>query len=340
MNYKRLAIDTSKAVFTLCATDQQDRIVLRRDLTRTQFERFARRLPPAEMVLEACGGSHHWGRLLGEMGHQTKLIPPQYVKAFVRRRNKNDQIDARAILEAAARPEMSFVPVKSAARQAAAMVLSVRTLLVKQRTQLVNALRGHAAEFGVVAARNLCHVEALLSKLAQDQGVPEVARAMFAVLGTQIAAVDEQIVALDRQLAAQHAADPLSRRLAQVPGVGPITAQTVLTQVDPGQFTSARHFASWLGLTPKERSTGGKRRFGGISREGNNRLRQLFVLGASAVIQKAKPGRRLASPWLMALLARRPRLVAAVALANKTARIIWAMMKSGEAYRATAPMTA
>ena len=365
MEYKRIAIDTSKAVFTVHGIDVQDRPVLRRNLKRMEFEAFFAKLVPTEVALEACGSSHHWARVLTASGHQVRLIPPQYVKPFVKR-GKNDDADAEAICEAAGRPTMHFVPVKSAERQAAAMPLRVRELLVRQRTQLVNALRGHAGEFGIVVGRGIERVEALLEEVAATDGIPQTAREMLAVLGEQIAmlaraagpaadptrqrsswpcgrvrdrgrprdrARDRKLTVLEQCLVAEHRADPLSKLLAGQPGIGPISAQTIVSKVDPTQFKSGRHFAAWLGLTPKQRSTGGKQRLGGISRQGNERLRQLLVVGAMAVIRQAKPGSKTASPWLLQLLERRPRKLAAVALANKMARTVWAMMTSGETWR-------
>jgi len=281
-----------------------------------------------------------------------RLIAPQYVKPFVKR-GKNDRIDAEAISEAALRPNMRFVPVKSVEAQADAMILSVRELLVKQHTQLVNALRGHASEFGVIAAKGTGHVEGLLERIAADPAVPAPAQAMFVELGERIDELRTRLAELDRRLAALHKAcpwaglqpdpraNPLSRQLAEVPGIGPIGALTLALTVDASQFHSGRHFAAWLGLTPRQNSTGGKTRLGGISRQGNERLRQLLVLGATSVVRLTKPDYRHANAWLLALLQRRPRKLAAVApafagagcLANKMARVVWAMMTSGEAYR-------
>jgi transposase len=266
------------------------------------------------------------------------------VKPFVKR-GKNDRIDAEAIGEAALRPNMRFVPVKSAEGQADAMILSVRELLVKQYTQLVNALRGHASEFGAIAAKGTGHVEGLLERIAADPAVPAPAQAMFVELGERIAELLTRLAELDRKLAALHKAcpwaglqpdpraNPLSQQLAAVPGIGPIGALTLALTVDASQFHSGRHFAAWLGLLPRQSSTGRKPRLGGISRQGNERLRQLLVLGATSVVGLTKPDYRHANAWLLALLQRRPRKLAAVALANKMARVVWAMMTSGEAYR-------
>ncbi len=328
----RIAVDTSKSVFTLHGVDREGRVVVQRDLRRHQFEALFAKLPPLEVAMEACGGAHHWARRLAAYGHRVRLIPPQYVKPFVKR-GKTDRADAEAISEAAARPGMRFVPVKSAEQQASAMILSVRDLLVRQRTQLINALRGHAQEFGLVAAKKASGVAALLAAVREDEALPAAARSMLGYLGEQIARLDAEIAAIDARLMAQHKANAVSRLLAEIPGIGPITALSLALRTDPTQFRSGRHFAAWIGLTPREHSSGGKQRLGGISRAGNETLRRLLVVGATAVIRVAKPGSRSASAWLLELLKRRPRKLAAVALANKMARIAWAMMTSGEAFR-------
>ena len=284
------------------------------------------------------------GRALGALGHRVRLIPPQYVKPFVKR-SKNDCNDAEAISVAAAQPSIASVPVKSAEQQAAAMLLSVRELLVRQRTQLVNAMRGHAAELGVVAPLGAKGVAELQAEIAgaDDATVPAAAKQAIALLGREAERIELRVRAIDATLMRQHKANPVSRRLAAIPGIGPIGALNFALRVDAGQFKSARHFAAWLGLVPRQCSTAGRQRLGGISRAGDERLRQLLVLGATAVIQHAKPRveptdeprtrRPAAAPWLLNLLSRKPRKLAAVALANKTARIVWAMMTSGQAYR-------
>ena len=330
---KRIAIDTSKSVFTLHGVDAAGRAVLRRNLRRGELLRFLERLPPVEVALEACG-SHHWGRALSAFGHQVRLIPPQYVKPFVKR-SKNDRNDAEAIAVAAAQPSIGSVPIKSVEQQAAAMLLSVRELLVRQRTQLVNAMRGHAAEMGVVAPlgeKGFKELQAAIAT-ADDAVVPAAAKQAIALLGREVERIEIRLRAIEATLMQQHKTNPLSRRLAAIPGIGPIGALNLALRVDAGQFASARHFAAWLGLVPRECSTAGKQRLGGISRAGDERLRQLLVLGATAVIQHARPGRPATSQWLLNLLSRKPRKLAAVALANKMARIVWAMMTSGEAYR-------
>lgn len=330
----RIAIDTSKAVFTLHGVDAAGRAILRRNLRRRELLSFFERLPPVEVALEACGGSHHWARALLARGHRVRLIPPQYVKPFVKR-SKNDRNDAEAISVAAAQPSIGNVPVKSAEQQAAAMLLSVRELLVRQHTQLVNALRGHAAEMGVVAplgAKGLAELQGEIVA-ADDAAVPAAAQEALALLGREVDRLETRLRVIDSTLMQQHKANPVSRRLAAIPGIGPIGGLSLALRVDAAQFASARHFAAWLGLVPRECSTAGKQRLGGISRAGDERLRQLLVLGATAVIQHAKPGRPATSQWLLNLLSRKPRKLAAVALANKMARIVWAMMTSGDAYR-------
>ena len=332
MEYKRIAIDTSKHVFTLHGVDAGDRPVLRREIRRAQMEPFFARLEPTEVALEACAGSHHWGRVLNQLGHRVRLIPPQYVKPFVKRA-KNDRVDAEAISEAAGRPTMHTVPVRTLDEQAATIVVKHREMLVAQRTQAINALRGHAAEFGLVVAKGCANVPTLLAALAADEAIPTVAQEMSEQMGRHIADLDARVATLEERLRAQHKANALSRMLAEIPGVGPITAITLALTINPAHFQSGRHFAAWLGLTPREHSTGGKHRLGRISKAGNERLRQLLVVGAMAVVRYARPGSKSASAWLLGLLERKPRKVAAVALANKMARIIWAMMARGEAYR-------
>ena len=330
----RIAIDTSKAFFALHAVDAAGRTVFRRGLRRPQFEAFFEKQAAVEVVLEACGGSHHWGRWLAKLGHRVRLIPPQYVKPFVKRA-KNDRNDAEAISVAASQPSIGSVPVKSAEAQAAAMLLSARELLVRQRTQLANALRGHATELGMVAPIGNKGLTCLRGEVAtaDEALVPPAAKQALKLLGREIDRIEASLVEIDARLKQQFATDTLARKLARVPGIGPITALNLSLRVDAGQFKSGRHFAAWLGLVPRENSTGGKQRLGGISRAGNERLRQLLVVGATAVIQHAKPDRAGASLWLIELLKRRPRKLVAVAWANKMARIVWAMMTSGEEYR-------
>ena len=326
----RLGLDTSKHVFQVHGVDGSERGVLRRQLSRGQVEKFFAGLPPTLVGLEACGASHHWARILSALGHQVRLVPPQYVKAYVKR-GKNDRIDAAAICEAMSRPGMRFVPMKSADEQAAAMLLGVRDLLVKQRTMLVNAIRGHAAEFGVIGAKGVARVSDVLAHARES--VPPLAWDLLAVLAGQLEVLEIQLGRIDKQLRAWHRENERSRRLATMPGIGPVGAMTMVLRVpDPTLFRSGRHFASWIGLTPREHSTAGRQRMGKISRQGDEALRRLLVVGATSVIKQAQRGR--GPVWLLALLQRRPAKVVAVALANKMARIAWAMMVSGQAYRA------
>ncbi|MBB2181259.1 IS110 family RNA-guided transposase [Gluconacetobacter tumulicola] len=344
--FKRIAIDTSKSVFTLHGVGADERPLLRKTLSRSALLPFLSRLAPTEIALEACGSAHHWARQVQALGHAPRLIPPQYVKPFVKR-GKNDRNDAEAISEAASRPGMRSVPVKTTERQAQTCTLGVRDLLVRQRTQLVNALRGHAAEFGAVAPRSVAGLATLKTAL-RDTDLPAEARETFDFLIRQIERLDQEIKILDARLTAQHKANPVTRMLAGIPGIGPIGALTLAARVDPAQFASGRHLAAWIGLTPQEHSTGGRQQMGGISRAGDERLRQLLVLGATSVIRhvvarqaaaaagKSVPPGPLGAAleaWLVSLLERRPRKLCAVALANKMARIAWAMMTSGEQYR-------
>jgi transposase len=335
----RVAVDTSKSVFTLRAGDEKGRAVWRRNLRRREMVPFFSKLSPVEVVMEACGGSHYWARTLQELGHTVRLLPAQYVTPFVKR-GKNDNNDTDAISEAADRPGIHDVAVKSAEAQGRAMLLSVRELLVRQRTQMVNALRGHAAEMGLVAPKGDSGVAKLRTEINEDASLPASAKAALETLGSEIDRLETCLKEADKKLIVQHRADPFSRRLAAIPGIGPIGALSFALCVDAKNFASARHFAAWLGLAPREKSTGGKQRMGGISRAGNERLRELLVLGATAVIRHAKPGRPGVSAWLLALLERKPRKLAAVALANKMARIVWAMLTSGEAYRQSTPKAA
>src|SRR5216683_2538496 len=296
MTIIRIGLDTSKHVFQVHGVDEAEQPVLRRQVRRSEMGKFFGKLAPTRIGIEACGASHHWARMLRGLGHAVVLMPPQYIKPYVKR-GKNDALDAAAICEAMSRPGMRFVPIKSAEQQAGLMVLKVRDLLVKQRTMLINAIRGHAAEFGVTAAKGPVKVAELLQRAdAEAAGVPALAREMLGVLSRQLDALDAQLKASD-----------------------------------PKAFRSGRHFAAALGITPREHSTAGRHRPGRISRQGDESLRRLLVLGAMAQIRFAKPGRT--SPWLLNLLARKPKKLAAIALANKMARTVWAMMVSGETYR-------
>jgi len=333
MTIIRIGLDTSKHVFQIHGVDENEQPVLRRKLRRSEVVKFFAKLPSTRIGIEACGASHYWARVLRTLGHEMVLMPPQYVKPYVQR-GKNDAIDAEAICEAMSRPKVQarFVPIKTAEQQAALTMLGVRDLLVKQRTMLTNAIRGYAAEFGVTVPKGPKQISELLQRLATDEAVPALAREMIGMLAGQLDGLAIKLKAIEARLMAWHRQDQTSQLLATIPGIGPIGAVSfALRVVDPKAFHSCRHFASWLGVTPREDSTGGKQRLGQISRAGDEDLRRLLVLGATAVIRAAKPDR--ASPWLLRLLARKSKKVAAVALANKMARILWAMMISGETYR-------
>jgi transposase len=331
----RIGMDTSKSVFVLHGVDAGERPVLRKALRRRQVIEFFARLHPTQVGMEACGAAHHWARELEALGHEVKLLPAQRVKPYVAR-NKNDRADAEAICEAMSRPRMTFVPVKTAEQQAALMLAGMRDQLVARRTQLTNTIRGYAAEFGLVAAKGLDKIEPLLARTAADESLPVLARELFAALGAEYAELKPKLRKIEAQLLAWHRQNELSRRLAEIPGVGPIGAALMVMKVaNPRAFRSGRDFAAWLGLTPKDHSTAGKLRLGVITRAGDEALRRVLVLGATAVIQQVRHGRGYSSPWLVALLRRKPPKLAAVALANKTARIAWKLMVSGERYRGT-----
>jgi len=328
----RIGMDTSKYIFQLHGVDAAERPVLRKKLGRKQMIEFFAKLPPTVIGMEACGASHHLARVLGELGHEAKLIAPQHVKPYVAR-NKNDSRDAEGLCEATGRPTMRFVPVKTAEQQAALMLAGVREQMITRRTQLSNAIRGYAAEFGITVAKGLDKIEPLLKQLAHDESVPALARESFAIQGREYAQVQVELKAIEARLRVWHRANPDSRRLAKIPGVGPVGATgLVMKTPDPHAYPSGRQFAAWLGLTPKDHSTAGKTRLGKITRAGDERLRSVLVAGATAVIQQAMRGRGNPSPWLIALLKRKPPKLAAVALANKNARIAWKLMVTGEDY--------
>ena len=330
----RIGMDTSKRVFQLHGVDAAERPVLRRKLRRAEVLTFFGKLPATRIGMEACGGSHHWGRELGALGHEVVLIPPQYVKPYVDR-GKNDAADAEAICEAMSRPKVGkrMVPIKTIEQQSAQMLIGVRDGLLKRRTQVSNTIRGHAAECGLAAPKGLAHVEPLLARLAADDAVPLLARELFAMLAGQLRHVSAQIREIDARLLEHHRASQPSRRLEKVPSIGPVIAAALTAKVpDPTRFRSGRDFAAWLGLTPKDHSTAGKSRQGGITRAGDEMLRSLLICGASSVIQQARRCRSGAPSWLSSLLEHKPPKLAAVALANKTARIAWKMMVTGEPY--------
>jgi transposase len=330
----RIGMDTSKHIFQLHGVDAAEQPVLRKKLRRGQVVAFFAKLSPTVVGIEACGAAHYWARVLTELGHQVKLMAPQLTKPYVKR-NKNDGRDAEGLCEAMSRPTMRFVSVKTPEQQAALMLIGVRERLVARRTQLSNAIRGYAAEFGLTAAKGLDKIEPLLAEIAADEALPELARELFAMHGKEYAHLQAELKKIEIRLMAWHRAHADSRRLAEIPTIGPIGATALVIKApDPHLFPSGRHFAAWIGLTPKDHSTAGKLRLGKITRAGDEMLRSLLVVGATAVIQQARRGRGRPSPWLLALLARKSPKLAAVALANKTARIAWKLMVTGESYHA------
>jgi len=292
---------------------------------------FFEKLAPTVIAIEACGASHHWARLLQSFGHSVKLIPPQLVKPYVKR-GKNDAADAEALCEAMSRPTMRFVPVKTAEQQATLMLVGLRDRLIRNRTQLANAIRGNAAEFGLTAAKGMAHLVPLLERIESDESLPFLARELFAIQAKEYTQLQAQIDEVDAKLMAWHRADECSRRLAKIPGVGPIGAVLLRMKTPaPELFRSGRQFAAWIGLTPKDHSTAGKVRLGVITRAGDEGLRSVLVVGATAVIQQVRRGGRT-SAWLAELLKRKSPKLAAVALANKMARVAWKLMLTGEPY--------
>ena len=328
----RVGMDTSKSVFVLHGVDAAEKVVLRKKLRRQQVIEFFGKLKPTKIGLEACGAAHYWARELEALAHEVVLLPPQYVKPYVKR-GKNDAADAEAICEAMSRPTMRFVPVKTAEQQAALMLAGTRDRLIRMRTQLTNAIRGYAAEFGLTAAKGLDKIEPLLARLAAAVDLPKLAKELFAAHAREYAQLKVEIQKIEAKLMAWHKHNELSRRLVEVPAIGPIGASLVVMKVpDPHAFRSGRDFSAWIGLTPKDHSTAGKTRLGVITRAGDETLRRTLILGATAVIQQVRRGRGHPSPWLIDLLKRKPPKLAAVALANKTARIVWKLMISGERY--------
>ena len=336
-----IGLDLAKHVFQACGVDAEGSPVFNRKLRRSEVLRLFAKLPPCLVGMEACGGAHYWAREIAALGHEVRLIPPIYVKPFVKR-GKTDAADAEAISEAVTRKTMRFVPIKTAEQQASAMVLKTRELLVRQRTQTINALRTHLGELGIISAAGRTSIAALMVIVRDetDARLPTAARFALRALADQIENLADQIDRLDRAIITEARGDADMRRLTTIPGVGFITAATIKALVpDPGGFKSGRHFAAWLGLTPKPHSSGGKERLGGISKMGNSTLRSLLVVGATSVLRVARNDAR-ARPWLKALLAKRPYKVVAVALANKMARIVWALLNKGGIYRPSEPMTA
>ena len=330
-----IGLDIAKSIFQVHAVNSEGEGVVRRQLRRSRVLAFFSKLPPCLVGIEACATSHHWSRELQALGHTVRLIPPAYVKPYVKRQ-KNDAADAEAICEAVQRPNMRFVPTKTPDQQACLMLHRTRHLLVRQRTAISNTIRAHMAELGIVAPVGRRGVDRLLEIASDttDDRVPEIARDCLKALGEQLQMLKAQILEFDRRITAWHRSNELSQRLDDLPGVGPALATAlVATVANPKAFRSGRDFSAWIGLVPKQNSSGGKEKLGNITKAGDRYLRSLFTAGALAVIRYVKIHGTQHRPWLSSLLERKPTKVAAIALANKLARMAWAMMAKGEHYR-------
>ena len=336
MQVTTIGIDLAKNVFQVHGVDAAGKVVITKKLRRSQVLPLFEGLPRCLIGMEACATSHHWARELKALGHDVRLMPASYVKPYVKR-NKNDAADAAAICEAVTRPSMRFVAVKTAEQQATLMLHRTRDLLVRQRTQLINAMRAHLAELGLIAARGREGLQTLIGVVKdRTSELPDLARRTLQIILDQLTAVGQQIGEIEHHIHAQHRSSEASRRLETIPGIGVMGATAIAATVpDPTVFKSGREFAAWIGLVPRQNSSGGKERLGSISKQGDRYLRRLLVVGATAVIRHARthPDKH---PWLIELLARRPAKVVAVALANKMARIAWAVLVRGETYRAPA----
>jgi transposase len=335
-----IGLDIAKSVFQVHGVDAAGKAVIRRQIRRAQVLVFFTKLPPCLIGIEACATSHYWSRELQACGHTVKLMPPAYVKPYVKRQ-KNDAADAEAICEAVQRPNMRFVPTKTPEQQSCLMLHRARHLLIRQQTAVINSIRAYLAEFGIVARVGRNGVEELLDAVADpnDDRISDVARSCMEALEALLAQLKAQILEFDRQIMAWHRSNEMSRNLDDLPGVGPALATALVASVaDPKAFRSGRDFAAWIGLVPKQNSSGGKERLGNITKQGDRYLRSLFCTGALAVIRYAKIHGAKSRPWLAKLLDRRPTKVAAIALANKIARMAWAMMAKGERYREPAAL--
>ena len=336
-----IGVDLAKNIFQVHGIDAEGAVIFCRQLRRTQMLPFFKKQPPCLVGMEACATSHHWARQLIELGHEVKLMPPHYVKPYVKR-NKNDMADAEAICEAVTRPTMRFVSVKSMEQQSVLMLHRTRNLLVRQRTMLINAIRAHMAEFGIVAPGGVPQVKKLLSIIADtdDARLPPIARTCLESLARHFLSLHQEIHVAEKHIHAWHRSNDASRRLETIPGIGQIIASALTASIpDPEVFKNGRELAAWIGLVPRQNSTGGKQRLGKISKQGDQYLRWLLVAGAMSVILHAKRRGTTNLPWLANIIARKPAKVAAVALANKNARIVWALLRQGGTYEkpATTP---
>jgi len=336
MSITMIGLDIAKSVFQLHGIDASGKVQLKRKLRRSELIPFFEGQPRCAVVMEACGAAHHWARVLSGLGHEVKLIAPEAVRPFVKRGKKNDAADAAAICAAASRPDAKFVPVKSLEQQGVLALHSARALLVKQQTMLANAMRGLATEFGLVVPKGMSRLEELAALVAADETFPGQARQVFTGLLDQCRATADRIAALEAEIVVHARGDDTARRLATVPGIGPITASLIAATVGDGvgNFRSARHFAAWLGLVPRQHSTGGKTRLGRITKVGNREIRRLLVLGATSMVYRAAQWNSAAGAWTRGLLERHPVRLVTVALANKMARIAWALMTRKEIYQA------
>lgn len=337
MEISTIGLDLAKNVFQVHGVDAAGAVVVRKSLRRAQLLPFFEKLAPCLIGIEACGTSHHWARELTRLGHEVRLMPPAYVKPYVKR-GKNDAVDAEAICEAVTRPTMRFVPAKSREQQAVLSLHRARRLLTGQRTQLVNMMRAQLAEFGFaipVGLERALQTARQVVDAETEYDLPPHALEVITLLARQALELHAQLHSLDLRLNAIRRSDPVARRLASIPGIGPVGATALAASVsDPRQFSSGRQFAAWLGLTPRQSSSGGKERLGAITKMGDRYLRQLLVIGATSLIRRARHKPETADPRLVALLARKPARVASVAMANKMARIVWAVMIRDEVYRA------
>lgn len=333
MHIKTIGLDLAKSVFQVHGVDEAGKTVLTKKLHRKQMLPFFSKLQPCLIGMEACATAHHWARMLIAMGHEVRIIPPSYVKGYVKR-GKSDALDAEAICEAVQRPTMRFVPVKTVEQQSILMAHRTRALIVRQRTMAANALRAHLAEFGLVANPGIANLVKLADQAFADKALPAYAHRALDILIRRMTELTQEIEELDRELRNWHAGNEASRRLTAIPGIGVITATAIAATVtDPDQFRSGRQFAAWLGLTPQQQSTGGKTRLGGISKQGDRYLRRLLVVGATAVMRHARRNPTPLTDWVNGLLEKKPFRLVSVALANKLARIAWAILTRGETYR-------